>query len=244
MRLENKVAVVTGGGSGIGEYTVRLFVEEGAKVVISDVNDEKGEALAEELGDAAIYQHADVAEEKDVEALISKTVDHFGKLDILFSNAGIGSLSPADETSAEDWKKVLSINLDGVFYGAKHAVKAMKKSGGGSIINTASILGHVGQAQTSPYSASKGAVVNLTRTLGIEYAPDNIRVNAVCPGYIETPLLDQLEDDMKQHLINLHPIGRLGRSEEVAKAVLFLASDEASFVTGTSLLVDGGYTAQ
>lgn len=244
MRLKDKVAVVTGGSSGIGEDTVRLFVQEGAKVVISDVNDEKGESLAEELGEAAIYQHADVAKEDDVEALIKKAVDHFGKLDILFSNAGIGSLSPADELSAEDWKKVLGINLDGVFFGAKHAVKAMKESGGGSIINTASILGHVGQAQTGPYSASKGAVVNFTRTLGIEYAQDNIRVNAVCPGYIETPLLDQLEDEMRQQLINLHPIGRLGRSEEVAKAVLFLASDDASFVTGTSLLVDGGYTAQ
>ena len=139
---------------------------------------------------------------------------------------------------------MLSINLDGVFLAAKHAIKAMQKNGGGSIVNTASILGHVGQAQTAPYTASKGAVVNLTRTLAVEYVKDNIRVNAVCPGYIETPLLNQLDEAMKNHLISLHPIGRLGKPEEIAKAVVFLASDDASFVTGSNLLVDGGYTAQ
>lgn len=244
MRLEGKVAVVTGGASGIGEFTVRRFVKEGAKVVIADMNDEKGGALATELGEGAMFQHVNVTNEHEVEQMFKTAVDTYGKVDILFNNAGIGSLAATDELSLEDWRQVTSINLDGVFLCAKHAIKAMKKNGGGSIINTASILGHVGQAQTSAYSSSKGAVVNLTRSLGIEYAQENIRVNAVCPGYIDTPLLDQLDDEMKQHLISLHPIGRLGKAEEIANAVLFLASDEASFVTGTSLLVDGGYTAQ
>ena len=244
MRLEGKVAIITGGASGIGEATVRRFVSEGAKVVVADMNEEKGKALVKELGEHAMYQHVNVTEEEQVEAMVANTVDAFGKLDILFNNAGIGSLAATDEQSLEDWRKTTSINLDGVFLCAKHAIKAMKKNDGGSIINTASILGHVGQAQTAAYASSKGGVVNFTRSLGIEFAQDHIRVNAVCPGYINTPLLEQLDDEMKQQLILLHPIGRLGEPEEIASAVLFLASDEASFVTGTSLLVDGGYTAR
>lgn len=247
MKLAGKVAVVTGGASGIGEFTVREMVEEGAKVVIADLNDDLGSKLVQELNQEerqVAYIHVDVTKEDQVENMIEFAVSEFGKLDILFNNAGIGSLSPSAELPFEEWRKVLSVNLDGVFLAAKHAIKAMQKNGGGSIVNTASILGHVGQAQTAPYTASKGAVVNLTRTLAVEYAKDNIRVNAVCPGYIETPLLNQLDEAMKNHLISLHPIGRLGKPEEIAKAVVFLASDDASFVTGSNLLVDGGYTAQ
>lgn len=247
MKLAGKVAVVTGGASGIGEFTVREMVEEGAKVVIADLNDDLGSKLVQELNQEerqVAYIHVDVTKEDQVENMIEFAVSEFGKLDILFNNAGIGSLSPSAELPFEEWRKVLSINLDGVFLAAKHAIKAMQKNGGGSIVNTASILGHVGQAQTAPYTASKGAVVNLTRTLAVEYAKDNIRVNAVSPGYIETPLLNQLDEAMKNHLISLHPIGRLGKPEEIAKAVVFLASDDASFVTGSNLLVDGGYTAQ
>ncbi|MFD0824913.1 SDR family NAD(P)-dependent oxidoreductase [Neobacillus sp. M.A.Huq-85] len=247
MKLAGKVAVVTGGASGIGEFTVREMVEEGARVVIADLNDDLGSKLVQELNQEerqVAYIHVDVTKEDQVENMIEFAVSEFGKLDILFNNAGIGSLSPSAELPFEEWRKVLSINLDGVFLAAKHAIKAMQKNGGGSIVNTASILGHVGQAQTAPYTASKGAVVNLTRTLAVEYAKENIRVNAVCPGYIETPLLNQLDEAMKNHLISLHPIGRLGKPEEIAKAVVFLASDDASFVTGSNLLVDGGYTAQ
>lgn len=247
MRLNGKVAIVTGGASGIGEMTVREMVKEGANVVIADVNDGLGNNLAQELNQSekkVIYVHVDVTNESDIENMIERTVEEFGKVDIVFNNAGIGSLNPTTELSFEQWRKLVSVNLDGVFLVAKHGIKAMLRNGGGSIVNTASILGHVGQAQTAPYAASKGGVVNLTRALAIEYAKENIRVNAVCPGYIETPLLNQLDKEMKDHLISLHPIGRLGKPEEIAKAVVFLASDDASFVTGSSLLVDGGYTAQ
>ncbi|WP_096200562.1 SDR family NAD(P)-dependent oxidoreductase [Bacillus sp. FJAT-45350] len=247
MRLQDKVAIITGGSSGIGEYAAREMVKEGAKVVIADLNDELGNKLVQELNEeevVAVYVHVDVSNEAHIEKMIDTTMSKFGKLDILFNNAGIGALSPTADLSLEEWRRVVSINLDGVFLAAKHSIKAMQKNGGGSIVNNASILGHVGQAQTAPYAASKGGVVNLTRALAVEYAKENIRVNAVCPGYIDTPLLDQLDDEMKNHLISLHPIGRLGKSEEVAKAVTFLASDDASFITGANLLVDGGYTAQ
>jgi NAD(P)-dependent dehydrogenase (short-subunit alcohol dehydrogenase family) len=247
MRLEGKVAVITGGASGIGEYTARAMVEEGAKVVVSDMNDDLGNTLVEDLntnGQNAVYVHADVTSEADAEKMINTAVTEFGKIDILFNNAGIGALGASEDLPLDEWRKVISVNLDGVFLTAKHAIKAMQKNGGGNIVNNASILGHVGQAQTAAYTAAKGGVVNMTRALAVEYAQQNIRVNAVCPGYIETPLLSQLDEDMKNHLVSLHPIGRLGRPEEVAKAVVFLASDDASFVTGANLLVDGGYTAQ
>ncbi len=247
MKLNGKVAIVTGGASGIGEFAVREMVKEGAKVVIADVNDMLGNQLAQELNQGeqvATYVHVDVTNEDQVEQMVELAISEFGKLDILFNNAGIGSMGSSADLPFEDWRKVLSVNLDGVFLVAKHGIKAMLKNGGGSIVNTASILGHVGQAQTASYSAAKGGVVNLTRALALEYAKDNIRVNAVCPGYIETPLLSQLDENMKNHLISLHPLGRLGKPEEIAKAVLFLASDDASFITGANLLVDGGYTAQ
>lgn len=244
MRLKDKVAIVTGGASGIGEATVRLFVQEGAKVTIADMNEEKGEALAKELGDSTIFVKTNVTNESEVENMVNKTVETFGKLDILFNNAGIGDLHPTDELSFEHWQRTISVNLDGVFLVAKHAIRVMKKNGSGSIVNTASILGHVGDAQVASYAASKGAVANLTRALAVEFAQDNIRVNAVCPGYVITPLIDQLDEEAREYLVTQHPIGRLGKPEEIAKAVLFLASDDASFVTGANLLVDGGYTAR
>lgn len=246
-RLNGKVSIVTGGASGIGAATVLQFVKEGSKVVFADINTEKGKAFEEELrksGAEVLFVKTDVTKEDQIENLVAKTVETFGKLDILFNNAGIGIIGASHEMSFDAWHKVISINLDAVFLMAKYAIKQMLSNGGGSIVNTASILGHVGQAQTAPYAASKGAVVNLTRTLALEYAKENIRVNAVCPGYIETPLLEALDEEMKNHLVSLHPIGRLGRAEEIAKAVAFLASDDASFVTGANLLVDGGYTAQ
>ncbi|WP_077624182.1 SDR family NAD(P)-dependent oxidoreductase [Sediminibacillus massiliensis] len=247
MRLKGKKAIVTGGVSGIGEFTVREMVKEGASVLIADINDQLGEELAAELNGEetkVVFQHVDVSKETDIEAMVEKAEKEFGQLDIIFSNAGIGALSPSAELSYEDWQKVISINLDGVFLCAKHAIKAMQKTGGGSVVNCSSILGNVGQAQTAAYTAAKGGVTNLTRALAVEYAKENIRVNAVCPGYIDTPLLEQLDEEMRNQLISLHPIGRLGKPEEIAKAVVFLASEDASFVTGANLLVDGGYTAQ
>lgn len=246
MRLEGKVAIVTGGANGIGEATVRDMVNEGAKVIIADIDDEKGKALAEEFnkdGKKAAYCNTDVTKEAEVEAMVKLAKDEFGKLDILFSNAGIGNLVPTAELELENWQRVIDINLTGVFLSAKHAIPVMLETGGGSIINAASMLGHVGQAETAAYTASKGGVVNMTRALAVEYAKDGIRVNAVCPGYVNTSLLDQLDEEMINHLISLHPINRLAEPEEIAKVTTFLASDDASFITGANLLVDGGYTA-
>ena len=246
MRLEGKVAIVTGGANGIGEATVRDMVNEGAKVIIADIDDEKGKALAEEFnkdGKKAAYCNTDVTKEAEVEAMVKLAKDEFGKLDILFSNAGIGNLVPTAELELENWQRVIDINLTGVFLSAKHAIPVMLETGGGSIINAASMLGHVGQAETAAYTASKGGVVNMTRALAVEYAKDGIRVNAVCPGYVNTSLLDQLDEEMINHLISLHPMDRLAEPEEIAKVTTFLASDDASFITGANLLVDGGYTA-
>ncbi|MGB5946882.1 SDR family NAD(P)-dependent oxidoreductase, partial [Paenisporosarcina sp.] len=237
MRLQDKVAIVTGVASGIGEFTVREMLKQGAKVVIADFNDAGGQKLADELGENVSFIHVDVSNKEQVEAMVKHAVDTFGKVDILFSNAGIGSIGSTHELTLEEWNKTISINLSGVFLCAKYALKEMVKQGSGSIVNCASILGHVGQAATASYTAAKGGVVNMTRALALEYASQGIRVNAVCPGYIKTPLLDQLDDEMMQHLVSLHPLGRLGESHEVANAVVFLASDEASFVTGANLLV-------
>ncbi|MEW9674076.1 SDR family NAD(P)-dependent oxidoreductase [Ammoniphilus sp. 3BR4] len=247
-RLHGKVAIVTGGASGIGEFTVREMVKEGASVIIADFNAELGHQLMDELNlkeYKTIFVKTDVTKEQEVDSLVRRAVNEFGKLDIMVSNAGIGKNGPTEEVTLEEWHKVLSVNLDGVFLSAKYAVKAMKENGGGTIINVASILGHVGTPQVLSYTSSKGAVVNMTRALAVEYAKNNIRVNAVCPGYIHTPLLKKnLTEEALKQLVNLHPIGRLGESQEVAKSIVFLASEDASFITGTSLMVDGGYTAQ
>ncbi|WP_408956275.1 SDR family NAD(P)-dependent oxidoreductase [Natroniella sp. ANB-PHB2] len=246
MRLKERVAIITGGASGIGEATVREMVKEGAKVIIADIDDEKGQKLAEELNQKeknTVYCHVDITNEEEIKTMVEKAKDEFGGLDILFSNAGIGDRTISDKLSLEKWQKVIDINLTGVFLSVKHAISVMKMDGGGSIINCASILGHVGRAQMASYTASKGGVVNLTRSLAVEYAKDGIRVNSVCPGYINTPLIDGLEEEALNHLISLHPMRRLGEPEEIAKVTTFLASDDASFITGANLLVDGGYTA-
>jgi len=247
MKLSGKSAIVTGGASGIGQATSRLFAEEGASVVIADFS-EAGEEHAKRLrddGHQAIFFKVDVTKEDQIQELIEHTVHAFGNLDIMFANAGVANDDPADRLSLEKWQKTIDVNLTGVFLSDKYALIQMLKQGsGGAIVNTASIHGHAAKAGVTAYGSSKGGVVMLTQTLGIQYASRGIRVNAVCPGYIETPLLKVLPPEEKQKLVDLHPIGRLGTPEEVAKAVLFLASDDASFVTGASLLVDGGYTAQ
>lgn len=242
MRMQGKGVIVTGGASGIGAAAVRRMVEEGARAVIADMNAEAGEALAGELGnDKARFVATDVTDQEQVEALFRQAAEFCG-VDAVFNNAGIGHQAAAVDVTDEEWGQVISINLTGVFRVAREAMRHMQGRGG-SIINCASILGHFGQSQTAPYTAAKGGVVNMTRTLALEGALEGIRVNSISPGYVDTPLLDLLEQEVKDFLVSLHPLQRLGRPEEVANAALFLASDEASFITGADLPVDGGFLA-
>lgn len=244
MRFKDKVVIVTGGASGIGEASVRAFAREGAKVVIADFADH-GQTLADELGtDKALFIKIDVTDSAAVQAMIAQTVAKFGRLDVMFANAGIAADAPVDELEESAWQRTIDINLNGVYLCDKYAIQQFLKQGSGVIVNCGSIHSHVGKRGVTAYAAAKGGVKLLTQTLAIDYGAKGIRVNAVCPGYIDTPLLSHIPDEAKQKLVALHPMGRLGRAEEVANAVLFLASDEASFVTGSSLLVDGGYTAQ
>lgn len=244
MRFKDKVVIVTGGASGIGEASVRAFAREGAKVVIADYA-EHGQALADELGaDKALFIKIDVTDFEAVQAMIAQTVTKFGRLDVMFANAGIAADAPVDELEESAWQRTIDINLSGVYLCDKYAIQQFLKQGGGVIVNCGSIHSHVGKRGVTAYAAAKGGVKLLTQTLSVDYGDKGIRVNAVCPGYIDTPLLKDIPDDIKEKLVALHPMGRLGRAEEVANAVLFLASDEASFVTGSSLMVDGGYTAQ
>ncbi|TCM89145.1 NAD(P)-dependent dehydrogenase (short-subunit alcohol dehydrogenase family) [Paenibacillus sp. BK033] len=247
MRFENKAAIVTGGASGIGEATVRAFAAEGAKVVIADFSD-RGAAVSEELngqGFDTLFVKTNVAEEASVKAMVAATVKKYGRLDILFANAGIGAQGVTHELSMKDWQRMIDINLTGVFLCDKYAIDQMLKQGtGGVVVNCGSIHSHVARSTIPAYSAAKGGVKLLTQSTAIAYAQQNIRVNAVCPGYIDTPLIQGGSEEARQYLINLHPMGRLGKPEEIAKSVLFLASEDASFITGTTLTVDGGYTAQ
>ena len=247
MRLDGKVAIITGGTFGIGESTVRVFAKEGAKVVIAARNAEKGEKLVNDIkaeGGEALFVKTDVSQEEDVKNLIKKTVDTYGRLDALFANAGVGDMCDLDMCTIEEWNRTISVDLTGVFLCNKYAIPEMLKQGSGSIINCASILGHVGQMSVSAYAAAKGGVVNMTRAAAVTYANKGVRINAVCPGYIDTPILENTPKEVIDQLVSLVPARRLGLPEEVANCVLFLASDDSSFVTGANLLVDGGYTAQ
>jgi len=245
--LKDKVAFVTGAGSGIGKSIALSYAKEGAKVVVSDINDAHGKSVVDEIiagGGDAIYVKANTAVAQEVEALVAKTVEHYGRLDIACNNAGIGgALKPAAEQTIEDWKTIIDINLNGVFYGCKYATTQMLKNGGGAIVNVGSIHSITGVPGSVGYAAAKHGVLGLTRNFGVEYAAHNIRVNAVGPGYIDTPLLSSLDAETHKILVTKHPIGRLGTAEEVANLVLFLSLDSSTFINGGYYTIDGGYTA-
>ena len=242
MRLKGKVAIVTGGASGIGAATASEMIREGASVLIADLNEELGNEFANKL-DNAIYLKTNIALEDDVEKMVKKAELTFGRLDILFNSAGLNIIEKRDQLATDDVRRVIDVNLIGTILTSKNTLDIFKKTGGGSIINTASILGHVGQIRNLAYTASKAGVINVTKTLALEYAKYNIRVNSISPGFIDTPFLAH-EPAIKQHLESLIPFNRLGKPEEVAKVVIFLASDDASYITGSDFRVDGGYLAK
>lgn len=248
--LKDKVALITGGSSGIGRAVALAWAREGAKVVVSDVDRGGGEETVGQVrtaGGEAIFIAADVGKPEECEALVRGAVEKFGRLDIACNNAGIGGpQAPTADYPLDGWAQVIGINLSGVFYGMKYQLPTMLKNGGGAIINMASILGAVGFAGAPAYAAAKHGVVGLTQTAALEYSAQGVRINAVGPGFIHTPMISALEDNkaVNDMLVAAHPIGRLGRAEEVAELVLWLSSEKASFVTGAYYPVDGGYIAR
>ena len=255
-QLDGKVAVVTGGASGIGEATVRRFVNEGARVVVADLQDGPGGELVDELGDAARFVHTDVAVEADIAAMIATAVDEFGRLDVLYNNAGfVGATGPLETTTADEYDRTMDVLLKSVFFGIKHASPIMKQQRGGSIISTSSVCGLTPGIGTHIYTVAKAAVIMLTKSAALELADWQVRVNAVCPGYVATPLgaggsLTDLGRDKaerrlatnRERLSDSQPIGRMGEADDIAQLVTFLASDASSWITGTAQVIDGGLT--
>jgi NAD(P)-dependent dehydrogenase (short-subunit alcohol dehydrogenase family) len=244
--LQNKIAVITGGASGIGRATAERFAAEGATVVIGDVQD--GVAVVRSITDAdgsAFFLRTDVTDSAQVRALIAATESRHGRLDVLVAAAGIGGGSATTvDYSEADFDRVIAVNLRGVFLAMKHGLSAMQRVGQGAIVNIASVLGLVGLPRTPGYSAAKGGVIQLTRTAAVEYAQQGIRVNCICPGVIDTPMARAAGELAMQQFATLQPLGRLGTAAEVAAAAVFLASDQAAFVTGAAFVIDGGFTAQ
>jgi NAD(P)-dependent dehydrogenase (short-subunit alcohol dehydrogenase family) len=254
-RIENKVAVVTGGSRGIGQAICKLFAREGAAVAVTDIIDEEGHQVVDQIkqegGEAAFY-HLDTSREDQVSQVFAEIVDQFGGIDVLVNNAGIaGTNKPTHEIGSEEWDRVIGVNVKGVFFCTKHAVPTMQKGNGGSIINLSSIYGIISAPDLPPYHASKGAVRLMSKTDALLYAGENIRVNSIHPGYIWTPLVTELAesseegvDKFRSQLDSRHPIGHVGQPDDIAYGALYLASDESKFVTGSELVIDGGYTAQ
>lgn len=247
-RLKDKVAIVSGAGSGIGREIALLFAGEEAIVSVADYVTEKGEETVRQIrqgGGEAIFIKADVSQASDAERMVKQTVEKYGRLDILCNNAGIlGDVAPVGEASEENWDRVIAVNLKSVFLCSRYAVREMVKRGGGVIISSSSTMGLVGLPGNTAYSASKGAIIQFTKTMALEYASSNIRVNCICAGWIDTPMNEILDEPVIRWIVRETPVGRLGKAEEVAQAALYLASDESSFVTGTALVVDGGWLAK
>ena len=253
-RVEGKVAIVTGGALGIGKASSLLLAKEGAQVAITDILDKEGQEVVKEIkksGGVALFWHLDVSNEKEVQKVFADIHNKFGKIDVLVNNAGIAGVSkPTHEITEEEWDKVMAVNVKGVFFCTKHVIPFMKKTRNGSIINLSSIYGIVSSPDVPPYHASKGAVRIMTKTDAFLYAKDKIRVNSVHPGFIWTPMVENYAksqgnvEEVRKMLDNLHPIGHVGEPDDIAYGIVYLASDESKFVTGSELVIDGGYTAR
>ncbi len=251
-RLQDKVIIVTGAASGIGRASALCLAEEGASVVVADVSVQGGQETVKMItgtGAKAIFVKCDVSNASEVKAMVAKTVETYGRLNCAFNNAGIeGVNAPVADYPDEIWDKAIGVNLIGVYHCMKHEIRAMLNSGGGSIVNNSSILGAVGFPNASAYVSAKHGVLGLTKTAALEYATQGIRVNAVCPAFIETPMLERggitTNPELRKYVIDLHPMKRMGKPEEIAESVIWLFSDAASFVTGTALFIDGGYVSQ
>jgi NAD(P)-dependent dehydrogenase (short-subunit alcohol dehydrogenase family) len=253
MKLKGKVAIITGAGSGIGKASAGVFAEEGAKVVVVDWNKETGAQTSEmirQTGGEAIYCYADVSNAREVEALVNTAVHHYGRLDVLFNNAAIQVMAKLADTAEDVWDRIQHVNLKGVFLGCKYAIPAMIRTGGGSIINMASVLGFVGDPDLAAYCAAKGGVIALTKAGALAYGPQGVRINCICPGDVDTPLLeDYFNKDpnparLRQEVSSKYALRRIATPREVAQLAVFLASDASSFVTGSTMVVDGGLTVK